>query len=86
LFNIDGFGQDEIGADAERLRDPGLTFHYGYGKRRLVGRRIARALKHQGGILLVIAVDHNSVEVLAHQLLNCSERLGAGLDVELQLG
>jgi hypothetical protein len=45
LFNIDGFGQDEVGADAERLCHPGLTFHYGYGKRRLVGRRIARAFE-----------------------------------------
>jgi hypothetical protein len=45
LFNVDGFGQDEVGADTKRLRDPGLTFHDSYGKRRLVGRRVARALE-----------------------------------------
>src|ERR1017187_4822354 len=54
-------------------------------KQRLVGRRIARALEQQCGILLVIAVDHDSVEVLAHQLLDCSEWFRAGLDVELEL-
>jgi hypothetical protein len=85
LFDVDGFGQDEVGADAERLCDPGLTFHDGYGKRRLVGRGVARAFEQQCGILLVIAVDHESVEMSAHQLLHCSERFGAGLDAKLQL-
>jgi len=51
----------------------------------LVGRRVARALEQQGGILLVIAVHHNSVEVLAHQLLHRSEWFDAGLDGKLQL-
>ncbi len=32
LLDINGFGQDEVGSDAKRLRHPGLTFHYGYGK------------------------------------------------------
>jgi hypothetical protein len=85
LFNIYGFGQDKVCANAKCLGDPGLTFHDGNGKRGLVRRRIARALEQQGGILLVIAVHHDSVEVLAHQLLNCSERFDAGLDGKLQL-
>jgi hypothetical protein len=83
--NINGFGQDEVGADAKCLGDPRLTFHDSYGKRRLVGRRVARAFEQKCGILLVIAVDHDSVEVLAHQLLDRSERFEAGLDVELEL-
>jgi hypothetical protein len=86
LLNIYGFGQDKIGAYAERFSDPGLTLHDGYGKRRLVGRRIARALEYQCGVLLVIAVHHDSVEVLAHQLLHYSERLVAGVDGEFELG
>jgi len=85
LFDVYGFGQDKVGADPKCLGDPCLTFHDGDGKRGLVGRRIARALEQKGGILLVIAVHHNSVEVLAHQLLNCSERLDAGLDGEIKL-
>jgi hypothetical protein len=85
LFDVYGFGQDEVGANTESLCDPRLTFHDGYGKRSLVGRRIARALEQQGGILLVIAVHHDSVEVFAHQLLDRRERLGAGLDAKLQL-
>ncbi len=85
MFDVDGFGQDEVRADTKRLGHPGLTFHDGYGKRRLVGRRITRALEQQCGILLVIAVDHDSVEVLAHQLLDCSKRFDAGLDAELEL-
>jgi hypothetical protein len=85
LFDVDGFGQDEVRADAERFRYPGLTFHDGYGKRRLVGRRIARAFEQQRGVLLVIAVDHKSVEMIAHQLLHCRKRLSAGLDVKFQL-
>ncbi len=85
LFDIDGFGQDEVSANAKRLGNPGLTFHDSYGKRRLVGRRVTRALEQQCGILLVIAVDHDGVEVLAHQLLDCGKRFGAGLDVELEL-
>jgi hypothetical protein len=36
LVNVDGFGQDQIGADAKRFRHSGLTFHHGYRKRRLV--------------------------------------------------
>src|SRR5256885_660254 len=71
-------------SEPKRLSHPRLTFHYGYGKRRLVGGRVARAFEQQGGILLVIAVHHNSVEVLAHQLLDCSEWFGAGLDSELE--
>jgi hypothetical protein len=85
LFDIDGFGQDEVRANAKRFGYPRLTFHDGNGKRRLVGRRIPRALEQQCGILLVIAVDHDSVEVLAHQLLDGSKWLRAGLDVELEL-
>jgi hypothetical protein len=85
LLNIDGFGQDEIGANSKRLGDSRLTLHDGDGKGCLVGRRVARALEQQGGILLVIAVHHDSVEVLAHQLLDCTERLDAGLDGELEL-
>jgi hypothetical protein len=85
LIDVDGFGQDEVGPDTERFGYPGLTLHYGYGKRRLVGRRISRAFEEQCGVLLVIAVDHDRVEVLAHQLLDCSERFEAGLDGKLQL-
>jgi len=36
LLNVDGFGQDQVRANAERFCHPGLTFHHGYGKRRLV--------------------------------------------------
>lgn len=85
MFDVYGFGQDEVSADAKRLCYPRLTFHYGDGKGRLVGRRIARALEQQGGILLVIAVHHDSVEVFAHQLLDRREWLDAGLDAKLQL-
>jgi hypothetical protein len=85
LLDIYGFGQDEVGPNSESLRNPRLTFHHGYGKRRLVGRRIPCALEQQGGILLVIAVHHDSVEVLAHQLLDRGERLVADLYAELQL-
>ena len=85
LIDINGFGQDQVGADPERFRDSGLTFHHRDGKRRLVGRRIARAFEQQRGVLLVIAVDHDSVEVLAHQPLNRGEGFSAGFDAELQL-
>jgi hypothetical protein len=36
LFNVYGFGQDQVRANAKRLGDPSLTFHNGDGKRRLV--------------------------------------------------
>jgi hypothetical protein len=45
LFDVDGFGQDEVGADTKSFCDPRLTLHDGYGKRRLVGRGIARAFE-----------------------------------------
>jgi hypothetical protein len=85
LFDIDGFGQDQICANTKRLGHPCLTLYNRNRKRCLVRRRIPCALEQQGGILLVIAVHHNSVKVLAHQLLDCSERLDAGLDGKLKL-
>jgi hypothetical protein len=85
LFNINGFGQDEICANAKCFSNPGLTLHNGYGKRRLVGRRITRAFEQQSGVLLVIAVHDQRVEVFTHQLLHCSKWLNAGLDAELQI-
>ena len=85
MLDIDGFGQDQVRANAKCLGHPCLTLYDGNRKRCLVRRRIARALEQQGGILLVIAVHHDSVEVFAHQLLDCSERFGAGLDGEFEL-
>jgi hypothetical protein len=45
LFDVDGFGQDEVCANAKRLGYPRLAFHDSDGKRRLVGRRVARAFE-----------------------------------------
>ena len=50
----------------------------------MVGPRIARALEQEGGVLLVIAVDHHGVEVLGHQLLNRGKRLVARVNRELE--
>ena len=85
MIDIDGFGQDQVGADAECFRHSGLTFHNRDGKRRLVGRRIARAFEQQRGVLLVIAVDHDSVEVFSHQPFDRGKGFRAGFDAELQL-
>ena len=43
-----------------------------------------RAFEQQRGVLLVVAVHHHRVEVLAHQLLNGSKGLGAGFHREFQ--
>ena len=51
----------------------------------MVVGRVAGALEQQRGVLLVIAVHHNRIEVLAHQFLNRSEGFGAGNDGEIQL-
>jgi len=32
LFDVDGFGQDKVCANAKRFGDPCLTLHDGYGK------------------------------------------------------
>jgi hypothetical protein len=32
LFDVDGLGQDKVCANAKRLGDPRLTFHYGNRK------------------------------------------------------
>src|SRR5258708_170625 len=47
--------------------------------------RIARALEQQRGVLFVIAIDHDGVEVLTHQLLDRGKGFGAGNDAEIQL-
>ena len=54
-------------------------------ERRLIDRGTARALEQQGGILVVIAVDHDGVEMLGHQFLDGGERLDARFDGKLQL-
>jgi len=86
LFNIDGLGQHQIGPDAECLGDSGLSFDHGDRQRSLIGRRVARALEEQRGVLLVVAVDDDGVEVRAHQLLHRGKGLGAGVDFEVQFG
>ena len=37
-----------------------------------------RALEQQRGILFILAIDHNRVEVLAHHLLDGGKGFGAG--------
>jgi hypothetical protein len=41
--------------------------------------------EQQRRVLLVIAVHHDGVEVLGHQLLDGNKRFGAGLNGEVQL-
>ena len=41
--------------------------------------------EEQRRVLLVIAVHHDGVEVLGHQLLDGNKRFGAGLNGEVQL-
>ena len=85
LFNIYGLGQNQVGADAERLRNSSLAFDNGHGQRRLIGSGVVRALEQQGRILLVLAVHYDGVKVLRHQLLDRGERLVAGLNPKLQV-
>ena len=85
LFHINGFCEHQIGADAECLRDSGLSLNHRDRERRLIDRGTARALEQQGGILVVIAVDHDGVEMLGHQFLDGGERLDARFDGKLQL-
>jgi hypothetical protein len=85
LLHVNGFCEDQICADPEGLCHSRLPFHDGYRQRRLVVRRIARALEQQCGILFVIAIDDDCIEALAHQFLYGSKGLGAGNDREVEL-
>jgi len=85
LFHVDGFGQHQVGADAECLGDSGLSLNYGHRERRLVDGGTARALEQQGSVLVVIAVDYDGVKVLGHQFLDGGERFDARFDGKLQL-
>ncbi len=77
-------GQNQIGADAEGLGHPRLSFHHRNRQRSLVRGRISCALEQQRCVLLVVTVDDDCVEVLGHQFLDCGKRLIAGLDLEFQ--
>jgi hypothetical protein len=86
LFNINRLRQHKVRADAECLGDSCLAFDYCNRKRRLIGSRIVCTLEEQGGILFAIAVHHDGVKVLCHQLLDRGEGLVARLDSEFQVG
>ncbi len=81
---MNGFGQDQIGAEAKRFGHARLSFHYRHRQRSLVRTRITRALEEQGRVLLVFAVHHDRVEVLHHQFFYRGKRLVAGLDSKLE--
>jgi hypothetical protein len=86
LLNIDGLGQDQVRANPECIRDAGLSFDYRHGQRTLVRIRITRTLEQKRGVLLVLAVHHDGVEMLSHEFLDGSEGFAASLDAEFQLG
>jgi hypothetical protein len=85
LLNINGLGQNQVGADPEGFGNPSLAFDDGNGKRGLIGSGIVRTLKQKGSILLVIAVHHDGIEVFRHQFFHRRERLVAGLNPKLQV-
>ena len=86
LLNIDWLGQYEIRANAKGFGNSGLTFDNGNRKRTLIRSGIARTLEQQSGILLIVAIDDDGVEMLRHQLLDSRERLVAGLNGEVEFG
>ena len=86
LFDINRFGENQVGADAEGFGNASLALDDGNGERRLIGSGIVGALEQQGSVLLAVTVHHDGVEVLRHQLLNGGERFVAGLYSELQFG
>jgi uncharacterized protein (DUF779 family) len=62
-----------------------LPFDHRDRQRRLVVRGIARALKKQSSILLVVAIHDDGIEVLTHQFFHCCEGFGAGNYCKVQL-
>ena len=67
------------------LATPRLAFHHRDRKRRLIGAGVARALEEQSRILLVLAIDHDGVKVLCHQLLDCGEGFIARVNPEVKV-
>jgi hypothetical protein len=62
-----------------------LPFDNRHGQSRLIVRRIARALVEQRGILLVVAIHHDGIEVFCHQFFHRCKGFGAGDYFEVQL-
>src|SRR5947199_218592 len=62
----------------------GLAFDHGNRESTRIRAGIACALEQQTGILLVLAIDDDCVEVLRHQLFDCSEWLVAALNLKFQ--
>ena len=78
-------GQHQICAEAESLGHARLSFYHRNRQRGLVGIGIARALEQQSRILLIVAIHHDRVEMLAHQFLDCGKWLVAGLNGEVEI-
>jgi len=78
------FGENQIRAQAESLGHPRLSFDYSDRKRSLIRPRVARALEQESGVLLVVAIHHERVEVLDHQFFHRGKRLVARLDSEVK--
>ena len=81
---MNGFGQNQIRAQAKGLGHARLSFHDGDCQRSRVRTRILCALEQQSRVLLVVAVHHNGIEVLDHQFFHCGKGLVAGLDRKLE--
>ena len=84
LLHINRFGQNQVGTDPKCLRHAGLSFDQRNRKRILIGPRITGALEQQGGVLLIVAIDDNRVEVFGHQPLDRCKGFVAGLDAKLK--
>ncbi|PYX01878.1 MAG: hypothetical protein DMG86_09370, partial [Acidobacteria bacterium] len=70
------------GTDTKCLGDAGLSFDQRNRKRILIGPGITGALEQQRGVLLIVAIHDNRVEVFRHQPLDCGEGFIAGLNAE----
>ena len=86
LLHINRFGQNQIGADLERLGHSALSLDNRHRKRVLVRSRIARRLEQQSRILLVVTIHDQGVEMLTGQFFDCGKRLGGRLHAKVKLG
>ena len=77
LFYVDRFGQHQVGSQAECPRDCSLAFNQRDCQRTVIQFRIACAFEQQGGILLVIAIDDQSLKVVRGQQFDCGEGFAA---------
>jgi len=85
LLDVNRLGKNQVGADAERLGYSSLSLDHCDGQGRLVVRSVARALEEQCGVLLIVAINHNRVEMRGHHLLHGGEWLSAGNYFEVEL-